>query len=131
MLDTAERSARSTSRRNTWNAVTHSLRRLQVHMHTYPSLWAGLLILFIFGIVILFAPYIATHDPVKQNLLRRLKPPDGQNWFGTDELGRDIFSRVVFGAQISLPASLFVVVVSTIIGGALGAMAGFFRGAVD
>ncbi len=107
------------------------LRQLLDHIRKYPSLWIGLAVLIVFGIVILFAPNIANHDPIKQNLVRRLKPPDGQNWFGTDELGRDIFSRVVYGAQISLPASLLVVAVSTIVGGTLGAVAGYFRNVLD
>jgi peptide/nickel transport system permease protein len=113
------------------DAMARLLNRWLVHMRRYPSLWIGLAILLSFAIVIVFAPHIANHDPIKQNLARRLKPPDTQNWFGTDELGRDIFSRVIYGAQISLPAAIFVVVVSTIIGGALGAAAGFFRGFLD
>jgi ABC-type dipeptide/oligopeptide/nickel transport system permease subunit len=101
------------------------------HFRRYPSLWIGSAVLLLFAFTILFAPMVATHDPNKQDLLHRLKPPSGQNYFGTDELGRDIYSRVIYAAQISLPASIIVVLVSLTLGGMLGALAGFFGGIAD
>ena len=75
--------------------------------------------------MIIFADQIAPVDPLAQNLAQRLKGPTELHIFGTDELGRDIFSRVVHGARISLPASFFVVAVSLVMGSLLGAAAGF------
>ena len=100
-------------------------------MRKYPSLWVGALVLFCFVLVILFADQIATIDPLAQNLAQRLKPPTAAHSFGTDELGRDIFSRVIHGARISLPASFFVVIVSLAVGSLLGALAGFVGGFLD
>jgi peptide/nickel transport system permease protein len=66
-----------------------------------------------------------------QDLTVRLKPPTAEHWFGTDELGRDIFSRVVHGARVSLPASFFVVIIGVAVGSFLGALAGFTGGLLD
>lgn len=79
----------------------------------------------------IFAPLIATHDPLAQNLLNRYADPSAAHWFGTDTLGRDVFSRVVYGARISLQVGITVVTVSSIIGILIGAVAGFYGGFVD
>ena len=100
-------------------------------MCKYPSFWVGAVVLVLFLIVIVFADQIAPLDPLAQNISARLKPPSAAHSFGTDELGRDIFSRVVHGARISLPASFFVVLVSTAVGSLLGATAGFVGGFAD
>src|SRR5262245_55245200 len=81
-------------------------QRLRTHLRKYPSFWLGAFILLLFALIIIFAPLIASQDPLAQNLRARLSPPSPEHWFGTDELGRDIFSRVVYGSRISLPASL-------------------------
>ncbi|MCS6871499.1 MAG: ABC transporter permease [Anaerolineae bacterium] len=107
------------------------LRNLLKHMRRYPSLWIGSAMLGILALLIAFAPIIARYPPNQQNLTMRLKPPSAQHLFGTDELGRDIFSRVLHGGRISLPAALIVVVVSLTVGGLLGAFAGFFGGVID
>jgi peptide/nickel transport system permease protein len=86
------------------------------------------------GMVILaaiFAPLVATHDVTLQNLAGRYASPSLEHWFGTDALGRDVFSRVIFGARISLEVGITVVVVSSIIGTVIGALAGFYGGFVD
>lgn len=101
------------------------------HMRKYPSFWVGLVVLLGFLLIVFFADIIATHDPIVQDLTLRLKPPSGEHWFGTDELGRDIFSRVIYGARISLPASFVVVLVGVVVGSLLGAMAGYFGGFID
>ncbi len=90
----------------------------------------GAAILLGFILVALLAPWIAPHDPIAQEF-RRLRPPSAENWFGTDQLGRDIFSRVIHGARISLPYALQLVVMSAALGTLLGALAGYFGGWVD
>ena len=79
----------------------------------------------------IFAPWIATHDVTVQNLAMRYASPTGEHWFGTDALGRDVFSRVIFGARISLEVGISVVFVSSTIGTVIGAIAGFYGGFVD
>ena len=91
----------------------------------------GLVIVAVLVIVALFAPWIATYDVGATNLSMRYLAPSAQHWFGTDSTGRDIFSRVVFGARISLQVGVIVVVVSAVIGTLLGAIAGYYGGWVD
>ena len=91
----------------------------------------GLVIVIVLVIVALFAPWIAHYDVGATNLSMRYLPPSAEHWFGTDSTGRDIFSRVVFGARISLQVGIIVVVVSTVIGTLLGAIAGYYGGWVD
>ena len=79
----------------------------------------------------LFAPWIGHADPSSQNLAARLQPPSTQHWMGTDELGRDIFSRILFGARISLLVSICVVLGCGAIGLTLGLLAGYTGGAFD
>lgn len=105
--------------------------RLLRHIRRYPMLWLGLVMLVFWGLVVIFAAVIAPYDPLAQSLDTRLSPPSAAHLFGTDELGRDIFSRVVYGAQISLPASFGVVLVSVAVGSMLGAISGFVGGIVD
>ncbi len=93
--------------------------------------YIGIAIAAVVILAAIFASVIATHDYNAQNLLLRYAQPSAEHWFGTDALGRDIFSRVVFGARISLEVGLTVVSVSTVIGTVLGAIAGFYGGFVD
>jgi peptide/nickel transport system permease protein len=91
----------------------------------------GVVIVVVLVLVALFAPWIATYDVGATNLSMRYLPPSAAHWFGTDSTGRDIFSRVVFGARISLQVGIVVVVVSAVIGTLLGALAGYYGGLVD
>lgn len=105
--------------------------RVWGHIRKYPMFWAGLLVMLCFFVIMAAAPVIATHDPLAQDLASRLDAPSAEHWFGTDELGRDIFSRTIYGAQVSLPMSLVVVLISLFGGSLLGAVAGFFGGVLD
>lgn len=78
-----------------------------------------------------FAPWIAPHDPLVQNLDRVLEGPSAAHWFGTDELGRDVLSRTLFAARISLLAALQAVVIALVIGVPPGLIAGMWGGRVD
>lgn len=82
-------------------------------------------------VVALFAPVIATHEVGATDLAARYLRPSSAHWFGTDATGRDIFSRVVFGARISLIVGLVVVTVSAVTGTIIGAVAGYYGGWVD
>jgi len=91
----------------------------------------GLTIVAIFVLVAIFAPWIAHYDVGATNLATRYMAPSAAHWFGTDSTGRDIFSRVVFGARISLEVGVIVVVVSAFVGTIIGAIAGYYSGWVD
>ena len=93
--------------------------------------YIGIAIAVLFIIIAIFAPLIATHDVTAQNLAMRYAAPSAAHWFGTDSLGRDVFSRVVFGARISLQVGIIVVAVSAFIGIIIGAISGFYGGFVD
>jgi peptide/nickel transport system permease protein len=82
-------------------------------------------------IVAAFAPLIATHDPIAQELASRLQPMSSAHWLGTDALGRDIFSRIVYGSRITLFIVVLVVVTVGPMGLLIGATAGYFGGYVD
>ena len=89
--------------------------------------------LIILGLILTaaFAPWIAPASPYGQDLANRLQPPSGQHWMGTDELGRDIFSRVVYGSRITLTIVALVAVISAPLGLIVGAVAGYFGGWPD
>ncbi len=96
-----------------------------------PLAMVGLCIIVALLLVAAFAPLIATADPLAQNLDRRLLPPSGTNLFGTDSLGRDIFSRIVYGTRVTLVIVLLVVVSVGPIGLLIGATSGYLGGWVD
>jgi peptide/nickel transport system permease protein len=81
-------------------------------------------------VVAAFAPLIAPHDPLGL-ASAPFQHPSGSHLFGTDELGRDVLSRVVYGARLSLPLALLLVACSSLVGAAIGLLAGYFRGAAD
>ncbi|KPB01869.1 nickel transporter permease [Ahrensia marina] len=91
----------------------------------------GILILLILVLAAIFAPIIAPHSPMGQNLGARLLPPSTEYWMGTDELGRDIFSRIIYGARITLVIVTLVAVISAPLGLLIGAISGYFGGWTD
>jgi len=91
----------------------------------------GIVIVAVFVLVAIFAPWIATHDVGATNLSMLNQVPSAAHWFGTDSTGRDIFSRIVFGARISLEVGIVVVAVSASVGTIIGAVAGYYGGWVD
>ncbi len=88
---------------------------------------AGVFILVIFVLFAILAPLIAPYNPSKLSIVNRLTPPGEVYWFGTDEFGRDIFSRTIFAGRLSLLVGAAVVVLSTLVGVTLGLLAGFFQ----
>ena len=87
----------------------------------------GAAVLAVVTLLALFAPWVTPYDPTSMKILDRMQSPRASHWFGTDELGRDVFSRVVFGARYSLLIGAVVVVISVTGGVLLGLAAGFFR----
>ena len=95
-----------------------------------PLGFVGAAILVIWLILAIFAPLVAPFDPLAQDF-PRLTGPGAENILGTDTLGRDVFSRIVVAARTTLPAAVFVVICSALLGSVLGAIAGYFGRAVD
>lgn len=100
-------------------------------MRRHPLLLVACAVVAVWIVVALFAPQLATHDILAQNVSSRLQLPSGEHLWGTDELGRDIYSRVLFGARITIPAGIAVIVIGALLGTAIGAIAGFLGGIVD
>jgi peptide/nickel transport system permease protein len=96
-----------------------------------PLAVAGLGVVVAWLLIGLLAPWLPIADPDAQNLAQRLKPPSGEHFLGTDDLGRDIFSRIVWGARVSVPAGVAVILVTGIVGCSLGAISGYVGGIVD
>jgi len=95
-----------------------------------PLALTGASIAFVWIVVAVFAPLIAPHDPLAQSFTPA-QSPSLHHLFGTDELGRDVLSRVIYGSRVSLPIAILLVALAGTIGGLVGALAGYFRGLVD
>jgi peptide/nickel transport system permease protein len=96
-----------------------------------PLAATGVVLVVIFIIFALFAPWIAPHDPAAIDLPVRLDAPSPAHWFGTDELGRDILSRVIYGASVSMLVGTCVVLTSLALGLIIGSIAGYYGGGID
>ena len=92
---------------------------------------AGSVVCFVWILVAVFSYQIVPYDPLAQDLERRFEPPSFVHWFGTDTLGRDIFSRVIVGSRLSLTAGIITVLIAGTIGSLFGAFAGYFGGLID
>jgi peptide/nickel transport system permease protein len=91
----------------------------------------GLTVVVILVLTAIFAPLLMTHDPIRQNLSNVLQPPNGEHWFGTDELGRDVYSRLIAGSRITLTIIGLVSIIVGPLGLIIGATAGYFGGWYD
>jgi peptide/nickel transport system permease protein len=118
-IDQAPPIQRSTRRRQ----FTNALRQ--------PAIGIGAVVMLIFLLAALLAPLLAPYQPLGQNISAGLKPPSAEHLFGTDKLGRDIFSRILYGARISLFVGVAVVLISGAVGTLLGVLAGYLGGWAD
>jgi peptide/nickel transport system permease protein len=96
-----------------------------------PLALGGLTVVVLLALAAWLAPWVSTHNPFQQDLARALLPPSGENWLGTDELGRDVYSRLVYGARTTLYIAILVTVIVGPIGFIVGAAAGYIGGLVD
>ncbi len=109
---------------STWTVLGRFLRG-------NPLATLGVILFTAWVLISLLAPVLAPYAPLEQDIVNRLQGPSEQHWFGTDQLGRDVFSRVLYGGRLSLPAGVMVVIVAGIIGTGVGALAGFIGGWFD
>ncbi len=105
--------------------------RIWVNLRANPLAMIGLFIIVAFVVLSLAAPLLAPYDPSVQNLGNRLSAPTAAHWFGTDELGRDILSRILYGGRVTLGMVIAVVILVAPIGLFIGCIAGYFGGIVD
>jgi peptide/nickel transport system permease protein len=96
-----------------------------------PLTMAGLVLIAVLALIATLAPLIAPANPLKQVLSTRLKPPSGEHWLGTDQLGRDVLSRMIYGARISLVIGIVVVGLAASLGTLVGVVAGYAGGWLD
>ncbi|WP_270936140.1 ABC transporter permease [Falsiroseomonas oryzae] len=106
-------------------------KRALAKARSNPTTMVGALICLAILLGAVLAPWIAPHDPAEQNILDRLLPPGGDYPLGTDQFGRDILSRLLWGARISLSVSLSAIAIAMVIGGAIGMVSGYIGGRFD
>jgi peptide/nickel transport system permease protein len=122
MSEAVSESARPAARRS---ALRGALRRLNL------STWAGIAIVLLLVLAAIFAPYLATHPPGKQSIMEQLAPPGGAYLLGADQFGRDVWSRLLFGARYSLTIGLFAILTALVAGSLIGMIAGYRGGRTD
>ena len=122
---------KSEARRQRWNARRRYFKDSFILWRRNHLMVLGTGIIVFLLVVAAVAPLLATHDPYRQILPDRLLSPSLQHYFGTDSLGRDIYSRVVYGSRVTLAIAFLVAVISTPIGLVIGVLAGYFGGALD
>jgi peptide/nickel transport system permease protein len=110
---------------------SHSLNTLRAYLRHQPLAVAGALLLIIFFVAGIAAPWLAPYNPATIDLEHRLQKPDVAHLAGTDELGRDTLSRLLWGARLSLAVSVTVVAISLALGLVIGGLAGYFGGWID
>jgi len=103
------------------------MKRFLTCLKTQPTILVGLLLLVALVLLAVFAPWAGTVDPTALNPVKRTQAPSAAFWFGTDLLGRDVYSRVVYGTRVSLIVGFSVALFSTVIGVAIGLAAGFTK----
>ena len=93
--------------------------------------WVGLGLLLLIVLAAVLAPWLAPYDPLQQNIVARLEPPSAEFWLGTDSYGRDVLSRLLFGARVSLLVGFVAILIAMCIGATLGIVAGYLGGLID
>lgn len=106
------------------NAIWQALRKNRLS-------WIGIGLLALIVLVAVLAPWLAPHDPLEQNIAYRLEPPSAEFWLGTDSFGRDVLSRLIYGARVSLVVGFVAVLIAMVIGSTLGIIAGYVGGFID
>ena len=101
--------------------------RARRYVRRHPTIVIGAVLLLLMAAMAVFAPYLATVDPQALSPIKRLKWPSADYWIGTDMLGRDVYSRTVYGARVSLIVGISVALFSTALGLLIGVVAGFTR----
>ncbi len=119
------------ARRQRWKARSRYWKDSFLLWRRNRLMMVGTAIIVFLLLVAVFAPLLATHDPYEQILTDRLQPPSSRHYFGTDSLGRDIYSRVIYGSRVTLIIAILVAAISAPLGLVIGVLAGYFGKALD
>lgn len=111
--------------------VTEALASRSAHPGIPRKVVIGLVIVGLVALVAIFAPFISPYDPLQQDVVNRLAQPSAQHWLGTDQLGRDVLSRLIYAARIDLVVGFLGALLPMALGTVLGAIAGYFGGWID
>jgi peptide/nickel transport system permease protein len=111
--------------------AAYLLKQTLAAFNTNKTSWIGLVIFLIVALAAIFAPLLSPHDPVEQNILDKLKSPNAEYLLGTDGYGRDILSRLLYGARISLVIGFASTFAALVIGSTIGMLAGWYGGRLD
>ena len=114
----------ATAPQGRWADALHSLGRSATFL-------TGFGVVLFWACCALFGEYFAPYDPLASDILNALAPPSAEHWFGTDQLGRDVFSRVIAGSRDILMVAPLATLLATVVGTALGLLTGYFRGILD
>lgn len=101
-------------------------KRMWTLFRLQPAMYIGIAVLAILAVIAVFAPLLSSLNPLDINPLARMKPPSAEHFFGTDALGRDVYTRVIYGSRVSLVVGVAVAVISVVLGVVIGMMAGYF-----
>jgi len=122
MTDATITPSRTTSRKSAFRDFAESLNA---------STWIGIAIVLALVLAAIFAPQLTTRDPAHQNILNQLTQPGSEFWLGADQFGRDIWSRILFGARYSLTIGFFAILTALVVGTLIGMIAGYRGGRID
>ncbi len=111
--------------------IARVLSRLVQVFGANKTSWVGLAIFVAICAMALLAPWVAGTDPLEQDIIAKLRPPSSEHWFGTDEFGRDVYARLVWGARISLSVSISAISLALVVGGTIGLVSGYVGGRFD
>ncbi|MDA9556589.1 ABC transporter permease [Vibrio sp.] len=114
-----------------WQAQCSSMYRVWLSLASNPLTMIGMFFILVLVLMAMFAPILATHSPTETNLGFRLLPPSSENWLGTDHLGRDIYSRLLYGSQVTVLIVFLVTITTAPFGMLVGVVAGYFGGWVE
>ncbi len=110
--------------------VSHKRRMWLAFRRNKTALFGGIMAVMVV-LTAIFAPWLAPYDPLDQNVLARLEPGSALHWMGTDDFGRDVLSRIIWGSRVSLIIGLFSVLAGLIVGTGMGMVAGYFGGKIE
>ena len=112
-------------------AATAIRREWPARLVRSPTVLVGATIVLFWVLCAIFGPYVVPYDPLADDILNSLTPPSREHWFGADQLGRDVFSRVIMGSRDILTVAPLATLLGTLAGTALGLLTGYFGGIVD
>ncbi len=108
-------------------SVSPTVQSIKDALRRHPTAIAGSIVLLLMVLIAIFAPWLGTTDPLALSPIRRMRPVSAEYWFGSDMLGRDVYSRVLYGTRVSLSVGLAVAVLATTVGLAIGLITGYLR----